>query len=241
MHSRSENSPGMCAIAGVYFSSVRNGHWMKMNWRLCRIVRRISGWIRRRTSRISKRNILRKDISYAVLHRIIESREFIQKFDSMADAPEEWRTYYTVAREILIHRSGQNGEDLYLYDSKLKKWYKSVSGKKAEAPEYTEEQKRAIADSERDTLISFHNHPASMTPGVEDINSAFQKGYRKGYVRCHNGRIFEYTRASVFVSETIYERKIAKLIKKGYNVFDAQMNTIKELSKLYGFSFKEVQ
>ena len=130
---------------------------------------------------------------------------------------------------------------MYLYDSKLKKWYKSVSGKKAEAPEYTEEQKRAIADSERDTLISFHNQPASMTPGVEDINSAFQKGYRKGYVRCHNGRIFEYTRASVFVSETIYERKIAKLIKKGYNVFDAQMNTIKELSKLYGFSFKEVQ
>lgn len=47
----------MCTIVGAYFSSAQNGRWMKMNWIHCRIVRHISGWIRRRTSRTSKRNI----------------------------------------------------------------------------------------------------------------------------------------------------------------------------------------
>lgn len=182
-----------------------------------------------------------KSIKYAVIHKIVESREYIQKFDSIADTPEERREYYKVAKEILTHRSGQNGEDLYLYDTKNKKWYKSVTGNVAGTPEYTEEILKAIKTVDRDTMVSFHNHPASMPPSIDDINAALQNGYKRGYVLCHNGKIFEYTVPFRHISKEIYNCRIADFLAKGYNIYDSQLETMKHLSKMYDFSFREVQ
>ena len=182
-----------------------------------------------------------KSIKYAVIHKIVESREYVQKFDSIADTPEERREYYKAAKEILTHRSGQNGEDLYLYDTKNKKWYKSVTGNVAGTPEYTEEILKAIKTADRDTMVSFHNHPASMPPSIDDINAALQNGYKRGYVLCHNGKIFEYTVPFRHISKEIYNCRIADFLAKGYNIYDSQLETMKHLSKMYDFSFREVQ
>lgn len=182
-----------------------------------------------------------KSASYAVESKVINSRSFIEKFDKMTDDVKVRREYLSNARAILKHRSGQNGEDLYLYNSRMGSWAKSTSGNKAGTPEYTEEIKRTIQKSKRGDLVAFHNHPASMPPSVSDINAAFHNGYAKGFVLCHDGKIYEYTYPDREVSVTTYNMRVAYYKKKKYNEFEAQLNTMEYLAKIYGFKFKEVK
>lgn len=73
---------------------------------------------------------------------------------------------------MLQHRSGQNGEDLYLYNRESKTWVKSTSGREAGTPEYTPDIINAIKKAKAGQLVSFHNHPASMPPSAADLNAA---------------------------------------------------------------------
>jgi hypothetical protein len=182
-----------------------------------------------------------KNQSFVVENKVIESREYIEKFAKMTDNPDERREYYKASKEILNHRSGQNGEDLYLYNTRTKKWYKSTSGKEAGKPEYTKEIHDAINKSKPGELVSFHNHPSSMPPSAYDVNAAFKNGYLKGYALCHNGKIYEYTASKSYIDPSIYEITIAKFKKVCYNDFDAQIKAMEYLSGIYGFSFKEVK
>lgn len=181
-----------------------------------------------------------KSADYAVDYRVIDSREYVDKFYKIADDQELSREYYKAAKEILHHRSGQNGEDLYLYNTKTGKWYKSTSGTNAGTPEYTQEILDGIAKANAGELISFHNHPAGMPPSADDINAAKRNGYAKGYALCHDGKIYEYTPSELYIDQSIYDLRIADFQEKGYSEFEAQLETMKYLSDLYGFSFMEV-
>lgn len=132
----------------------------------------------------------------------------------MADDADTQKEYYQAAKDILKHRSGQNGEDLYLYNTKTKKWYKSTTGTEAGKPEYMQNIIDGIANDKRGELVSFHNHPAGMPPSVDDINAAFKNGYAKGYALCHNGRIFEYSGADRYIDESIYNLRIVDFQKR---------------------------
>lgn len=182
-----------------------------------------------------------KSMKYAVESKMLDSREYVEKFNSMAENAEERREYHQAAKEILKHRSGQNGEDLYLYNKKTKTWYKSTTGKEAGKPEYTQEILDGIAKAKPGELISFHNHPAGMPPSASDINSALERGYAKGYALCHDGKIYEYTASEKYIDMSIYEMRIAKFENSGYNDFEAQIETLKYLSQYYGFTFSEVK
>lgn len=182
-----------------------------------------------------------KNMSYAVDSKIINSREYADKFNEITDDPELKREMLKNAKEMLRHRSGQNGEDLYLYNVSTKKWVKSTTGKEAGTPEYTQEILDAIAKARPEELISFHNHPSSMPPSDSDINSATINKYLKGYSFCHDGKIFEYSGSLETINEAVYNQRVAKFKKDGYNEFDAQLKTIEYLSEMYGFSFREVK
>lgn len=182
-----------------------------------------------------------KNIVYAVDSKTLESRSFVEMFDKMTNDSALRREYLRNSKEMLKHRSGQNGEDLYLYNTKTKRWVKSTTGKEAGTPEYTDEIKEAILKTKKGELISFHNHPASMPPSADDINAAFHNGYSKGYVLCHNGKIYEYTASDRYINISLYNLKIADFQEKGYTEFEAQLETMKYLSKMYGFEFKEVK
>ena len=88
---------------------------------------------------------------------MLDSRDFVRKFNSMTDDTILRREYLKNAKEMLKHRLGQNGEDLYLYNAKTKKWAKSTSGKEAGTPEYTDEIKNTILKSKKGELIAFHS------------------------------------------------------------------------------------
>lgn len=182
-----------------------------------------------------------KSIVYAVDSKTLESRSFVEMFDKMTNDSALRREYLRNSKEMLKHRSGQNGEDLYLYNTKTKRWVKSTTGKEAGTPEYTDEIKEAILKANKGELISFHNHPASMPPSADDINAAFHNGYSKGYVLCHNGKIYEYTASDIYINISLYNLRIADFQEKGYTEFEAQLETMKYLSKMYGFEFKEVK
>lgn len=151
------------------------------------------------------------------------------------------REYYQTAKEMLSHRSGTNGEDLYYYNSRLKKWYKSTSGTQAGTPDYTEEIKQGLRESNAGEIVSFHNHPLGMPPSAADLNAALRNGYQKGYTIGHNGVIFEYTAPIHLIDESIYNNRIGSHIEKGNNEFEAQINALIDLQELYKFRFREVK
>lgn len=184
---------------------------------------------------------LTKSIDYVVDSKILNSREYANKFKEMTNDKNLRREILKNAKEILHHRSGQNGEDLYFYNTKTKRWIKSTSGKEAGTPKYNDEIKSAILKSKKEELIAFHNHPASMPPSASDINAALHNGYLKGYILCHDGTIYEYTSSNIDISISAYNLRIADFREKGYTEFEAQLETMNYFSKLYGFEFKEVK
>lgn len=182
-----------------------------------------------------------KSKEFAVDPKVIQSRAYAEKFDSMASNQQERREYLRAAKEMLQHRSGQNGEDLYLYNRATGKWFRSTTGSEAGTPEYTQTILDAVAKSKAGQLVSFHNHPASMPPSAADINAALHNGYSVGYALCHDGTIYEYSAGKDYIDDGIYTRRIEYFKKRGYNEHDAQVATMQYLAEQYGFRFKEVE
>ena len=184
-----------------------------------------------------------KSRAFAVDSKVLESREYADKFDLMANSPQERREFLKAAKELLQHRSGQNGEDLYLYNRDRQTWVKSVTGSKPGTPEYTEEIFNAIkkAKEKGEQVVAFHNHPGSMPPSAADINAALQNGYSAGYVLCHDGTIYKYSAPKTKIIDAIYNKRVDSFKKTGYNEGDAQRKALEYLSELYDFSFREVK
>lgn len=184
---------------------------------------------------------IKKSREFVINPKEIDGRSYAEKFGKMADDKQERREFLKAAKEILHHRSGQNGEDLYLYNRKTKTWYKSTSGSKAETPEYTQTILDAIKKAKAGELVSFHNHPASMPPSDGDLNAALQNGYQVGYILCHDGTIFEYTAPKRHIRSMLYDLTIADFKKQGYNEREAQIKALHTLSAEHGYNFKEVK
>ena len=178
---------------------------------------------------------------YAVSKDMTSTRAFREKFDKMVDDPDISREYYQHSKAMLEHRSGTNGEDLVYYNPRLKKWYVSDTGTESGSPDvYNSNLLKALKDSERGEIISFHNHPAGMPPSDADFNAALERGYAKGYTIGHNGRIFEYTAPIAKIPESSYNYYLGEFLGNGLNTFDAQIETLKALQGTYGFTFKEI-
>ena len=77
---------------------------------------------------------------------MLNSENFVDKFKKMTNDSAFKKGNLKNAKEMLNHRSGQNGEDLYLYNTKTKRWMKSTTGKEAGTPKYNDEIKEAILE-----------------------------------------------------------------------------------------------
>lgn len=178
---------------------------------------------------------------YNVPEGLTESASFRSKFCAMDDDPSVQNEYYQAAKEILQHRSGNDGEDLYYYNTATKKWYKSTTGTLKGTPDiYNEEIIKGLSESERGEIVAFHNHPRGMPPSDGDLNAALTKGYAKGYTIGHNGRIYEYTAPAEIIPEGMYDMFYAAFLADGHSDFDAQIMTIEKLKPVYRFSYKEI-
>lgn len=189
---------------------------------------------------IKEQERMQSSSDYAVPKDLVKSREFRSKFDSMDSDKKIQRQYYQVAKKMLSHRSGTNGEDLYFYNTRTKKWYRSTTGTQAGTPDYTEEIRRALQESKKGEIVSFHNHPLGMPPSAGDLNAALRNGYKKGYTIGHDGSVFEYTAPKYRIDEAVYSNRIGSYTENGIGEFEAQLNALVDLQELYGFEIREV-
>lgn len=147
---------------------------------------------------VSEHSRLSKDYSNMVSERALTTPGFEEKFNAISEKKIVNRAVYTCACKSLRHRSGTNGEDLYLIDGNtgavLLEYTESTADK---AVVYTPELERAINEAHRrsNNIIAFHNHPNGMPPSLDDGASARYRGYSKGVVVGHNLEVFEYTPA----------------------------------------------
>ena len=184
---------------------------------------------------------IRHSADYNVPTGLFESESFRNKFKQMSDDPIVQEQYYKAAKEILTHRSGTNGEDLYYYNPRLGKWYKSKEGTQACEPEYNAEIYLGLSESKKNEIVAFHNHAGSNPPSIADLNTALQNNYNRGYIFCHNGRIFEYSSPKTKVSQDDFDDySILHYTEGNMSEIDARIEALKILSVFNGFDFREV-
>lgn len=166
-----------------------------------------------------------------------DNKEYRAKFDLMSDDPDIAQKYYEIAQKILGNRNGFNGEDIYVFDIQTQTSNQCTTSNIAYHPEYSDELNNWIAEH-RGGLVAFHNHAKSSPPSIDDLNSAFDRGYTKGYVICHNGKIYEYT----VPNSRIGERKFSMLYHecKSNDEIEKTMYAFKQLMEPLNFSVKEI-
>lgn len=168
----------------------------------------------------------------------IESGEYRRKFNLITDDEKLSRLLYNKAKEMLYHRSGTEYEDMYWIDlDKCEIVASALNEKSKEKVVYTPSILKAIAN--RADIIAMHNHPHSMPPSIEDINSFYIHGYVNGIVICHNGTIFVYSTRNE-VSERLYEFYYSELVDKGFSEYEAQLGSLREIEKNGDISIVEV-
>lgn len=65
-------------------------------------------------------------------------------------------------------------------------------------------------------------------------------GYKKGYVLCHNGKIYEYTAPNYRIDEQEYKYLWEALYSKHSNETELQLDIMSQLAQKYGATIKEV-
>lgn len=168
----------------------------------------------------------------------INSGEYRKKFDFITDDKYINRLLYNCAKKMLYHRSGSLQEDMYWIDAKSKqiiaKEVNQIHNKKIV---YSKKTRREV--KKRIGLITIHSHPSSFPPSVGDFNSNYKNKYSLGVICGHDGKVFIYT-SQVEIPRGFYAKKVEYFRKKGYNDYDAQIETIKSISKTYNIKCKEV-
>ena len=174
----------------------------------------------------------------SISHRFIDSGHYRKKFDAISTDKELNKLLYSLAKKMLNHRTGTLYEDMYWIDMNTVKVVCEIVDSTAESRiEYTERVKRVIKD--QNGLLTIHSHPNGFPPSVDDFNSAYANQYAVGVVCGHNGDVFIY-QSYEYIPEESYYYLVNDFIKEGCSTYEAQMNTLEELSRRYDIRFRKV-
>ncbi len=162
----------------------------------------------------SKPKYLYKDT--VVKKSLLKSSAYRKKFNQISDSTKINRIAWNISKDILKHRSGTRFEDLGFINI--------VNGQYAVNKDYEVENKakmnkpmkQLLEESESGTIIAIHNHPGSSVPSIPDIRACIQRGYKKGIIACHDGKVYVYSVDSERYNEPIAMSTLDRLEKKGY-------------------------
>lgn len=168
----------------------------------------------------------------------IDSGEYKRKYDNATDNQAVNKSLYDCAKKALKHRSGTVFEDMYWIDGFSGDVLLSVTDSTDERTiRYTDRIRKAIRVN--NSIVTVHTHPSSMPPSIEDFNSCANNAYQKCFVACHNGKIYGYY-SNEIINPNLYNLYIQKYMNNGFSEFDAQINTINQLSQSFDIKFWEV-
>lgn len=176
--------------------------------------------------------------STVISHGFINSGEYRRKFDNISKDKELNKLLYTLAKKMLNHRSGSLYEDMYWIDIDKREIVCEVVDSTVESKiEYTSRIRKIV--EKKKGLLTIHSHPNSFPPSLDDFNSACTNGYGVGIVCGHNGSIFVY-HSNEIIPEESYYFLMSDFQKAGYNAYDSQLLTLKELSQRYEIVCRKV-
>lgn len=171
-------------------------------------------WKASRESEESKKKYKYADT--VVKKSLLTSSEYRKKFNQVSGNSKVNRRAWNISKDMLNHRSGTRFEDLAFINV--------VNGQYAVNKDYDVESKakmnkpmkKLLAESEAGTIIAIHNHPGSSVPSIPDLRACIQRGYKKGIIACHDGRVYIYSVDSEKYNEPIAISALDRLEKKGY-------------------------
>ena len=129
----------------------------------------------------------------------LDAPGFTEKFKDITGNSDTDKAIYESAVEILKHRNGTNGEDLYLIDIDSSEVFhrhnRSTSDK---GIDYDDEINQAIMDAHKAgrRIVTIHNHPNGLPPTLDDGSSAFVHEYNMGVAVGHNLEVWTYGRTT---------------------------------------------
>lgn len=171
-------------------------------------------WKASRESEESKKKYKYADT--VVKKSLLTSSEYRKKFNQVSGNLKVNRRAWNISKDMLNHRSGTRFEDLAFINV--------VNGQYAVNKDYDVESKakmnkpmkQLLEESESGTVIAIHNHPGSSVPSIPDIRVCIQRGYKKGIIACHDGKVYIYSVDSKKYNEPIAMSALDRLEKKGY-------------------------
>lgn len=176
----------------------------------------------------------------AVDLKYINSDEYKKKFDGITGDPKVDKQLHSQAVAQLTHRNGTYGEDLTLINAETG----NIEGRQSKSVsengvEYNSSLNKALADNPPYSLISIHNHPTNNPPTGSDLVSNAGRKYRLGVVVTHNGRVFTYKAGNKPFLANSFDSVVDKNRSKGYNEYEAILETLKQYQRDYGIEWSE--
>lgn len=170
----------------------------------------------------------------------IDGGEYRRKYDNATENTKVNKSLYDCAKQALKHRSGTVYEDMYWIDSETGDIIASeINSQTQQKIVYSEATKKVVSSHEKNKIITVHTHPNSMPPSAADFNSCYRNGYKRGYVACHDGKVFAYT-SEQEISEELYSLYISSYISEGMSEYEAQIKTLEKLKENHLIDFWEV-
>lgn len=163
----------------------------------------------------SESSLKNKNRQTIVSKSFFTSSALKNKIDRLGESSKVNRSIYRGVKDMLIHRSGTEFEDLMFIHSEtgesiIRKDYNVV---RTVAP--NKKMKRMIADNPN-KVIGIHNHPNSSPPSAPDLIVAYNRKYKYGVVVGHDGTIFVY-RVDKPLDRMMYKVFLDKFNNNKYN------------------------
>lgn len=172
--------------------------------------------------------------------KYINSDEYKQKFNGITGNTKVDKQLHSQAIAQLTHRNGTYGEDLTLINAETG----NIEGRQSKSltengVDYNKSLNKALADNSPYSLISIHNHPTNNPPTGSDLASNGSKKYKLGVVVTHNGRVFTYKAGNKPFLAHSFDNVVDKNRSKGYNEYEAIIETLKQYQHDYGIEWSE--
>ena len=172
--------------------------------------------------------------------KYINSDEYKQKFNGITGNPKVDKQLHSQAVAQLTHRNGTYGEDLTLINAETG----NIEGRQSKSlsengVEYNNSLNKAVGHNPPYSLISIHNHPTNNPPTGSDLVSNGSRKYKLGVVVTHNGRVFTYKAGNTPFLANSFDNVVDKNRSKGYNEYEAIVETLKQYQRDYGIEWSE--
>lgn len=145
-----------------------------------------------------ERERLKSSYSNSVSLKALDALGYQEKFSGITNNAAVNQTLYTCATRALEHRSGTNGEDLFLINGITGELlHANTLSTSRQSVQYDAATLSAIekAHEKNIPIVALHNHPNGMPPSLDDGASAKAHGYATGVVVGHNLEVFSYSAA----------------------------------------------